>query len=521
MDAPLPEQHSLVMYQSSARQREHTVSWMAEALTRGDKVLHRAVDVDAPLDELGAAGAAARESGQLEILDARMCHEQTDGRHWALRELHEELLDRAHADGYAGVLLTADEHALRVLAPEPAERLAFEHDLERLTTRFGVRALCCYDLRVEQTDLLQAVAGVHFRSVADVQWSARLSDGRLLVRGAIDADNAGRFGAALRVAATHDVRTVDLAEVTVVSAAGIRAFDDAVDLLRRRARRLRLVNLSPAVNRALTLLRGAGDDQVELVPEHTEPAGDTRLAAAVREFAALTGVLLAGPAVATVLDRITRAAVDLVPAADLASITLRGSDGAFHTPTATDDVAIELDQLQYALDEGPCVDAARVAGHAVAVSEDLAAETAWPQFGRAAAGHGVRSVLSTALRPDPWPERTTGALNLYSRAAGTMTDADRDVALILAGHAWLALANIETDSGTTAEPATLPELQNARLRESVDSREMVGLVTGTLMHRRGISADEAFDLLHELSQRLNARLTDLDDLDDRCDQVDS
>jgi AmiR/NasT family two-component response regulator len=47
---------------------------------------------------------------------------------------------------------------------------------------------------------------------------------------------------------------------------------------------------------------------------------------------------------------------------------------------------------------------------------------------------------------------------------------------------------------------------------------MVGLVTGTLMHRRGISADEAFDLLHDLSQRLNARLADLDE---PCDQVDS
>jgi anti-anti-sigma regulatory factor len=508
MNAPLPEQHSLVMYQSSARQRSRTMTWMADALTRGDKVLYRAVDVAAPLDELGTAGEAARESGQLEILDARMCHEQTDGRHWALRELHEELLDQAHAEGYAGVLLTADEHALRVLAPEPAERLAFEHDLDRLTSRFGVRALCCYDLRVEQPDLLQAVAGVHFRGVDDVQWSARLSDGRLLVRGAIDADNAGRFGAALRVAATHDVRTVDLADVTVVSAAGVRAFDDAVDLLRRRARRLRLVNLSPAVNRALTLLRGADDDQVDLIPEHAEePAGDTRLAAAAREFATLTGVLLAGPTVATVLDRITRAAVSLVPGADLASITLRGPDGAFHTPTTTEDEAIELDQLQYALDEGPCVDAARVAGHAVAVSEDLAVDTTWPRFGRAAAGHGVRSVLSTALQPDPWPRRTTGALNIYSRTVGAMTDADRDVALILAGHAWLALAN--TDPATApAEATALPELENARLRDPVDGREMVGLVTGTLMHRRGISADEAFDLLHDLSQRLNARLAE-------------
>ena len=272
MDAPSLEQHSLLMYQSSARQRSRTMSWMAEALTRGDKIFYRAADVAAPLDELGAAGNAARESGQLEVLDAQRCHEQTDGRHWALRELHEELLDRAHAEGYAGVLLAADEKALRVLTPEPAERLAFELDVERLTSRFGVRALCCYDLRVEQPDLLQAVAGVHFRSVEDVRWSARLTGERtLLLSGEIDADNAARFGAALRAAAAHDVRTVDLAQVTVMSAAGIRAFDDAVDLLRRREHRLRLVNMSPSVRRALTVLGIADEDRVDLVAAPEEP----------------------------------------------------------------------------------------------------------------------------------------------------------------------------------------------------------------------------------------------------------
>ena len=255
VDALSPEPHSLVMYQSSAAQRRVTLYWVAEMLARGGKVLYRAADVATPLDELGAAGAAARDSGRLEIVDARRCHEQTDGRHWALRELHEDLLDRAHRDGYSDVLLAGDELALRVLAPEPAERLAFEHDLERLTHRFGVRALCCYDLRAEQTDLLQAAAGVHFRSVEDVGWAARLTGDRtLLVSGEIDADNAGRFGAALRGAATHDVHTVDLTEVTLVSAAGIRAFDDAADLLARRDHRLRLVNMSPAVARALTAL---------------------------------------------------------------------------------------------------------------------------------------------------------------------------------------------------------------------------------------------------------------------------
>jgi anti-anti-sigma factor len=501
VDAPSLEQHSLLMYQSSARQRSRTMSWMAEALTRGDKIFYRAADIAAPLDELGAAGNAARESGQLEVLDAQRCHEQTDGRHWALRELHEELLDRAHAEGYAGVLLAADEKALRVLTPEPAERLAFELDVERLTRRFGVRALCCYDLRVEQPDLLQAVAGVHFRSVEDVRWSARLTGERtLLLSGEIDADNAARFGAALRAAAAHDVRTVDLAQVTVISAAGIRAFDDAVDLLRRREHRLRLVNMSPSVRRALTVLGIADEDRVDLVAAPEEPvvtADDHSQADAVAgELAALTAVLLAGPAVATTLARVTEMALDLVAGADLASVTLRSPDGVFHTPVATDEVAEELDRLQYAFGEGPCVDAARLTGPSVAVSEDLAADESWPRFGPAAAAHGMRSVVSTALLPDVPPPRLSGALNLYSRRPHGIAGPGRDIALILASHASLALAT------TTA--TTRHELEAARLPAAIDGRAVIDHAMAILMKRWGIEAAEALELLRDLSQQLNS-----------------
>ncbi len=262
METPLPDRHSLVMHGSNAWQRRRTHAWVTDALARGDKVLHRAVDAGA---SLGALGESARRSGQLEVLDAHRCHEQTDGRHWALRQLHEELIDQALADGYPGVLLTLDEYAMAVMAPEAAERLAYEHDLERITAPAGVRALCCYDVRVEQPDLLDAVAGVHHRCVEDILWSAHVRDDRMFVRGEIDAHNGGRFGATLRVAAAHGVGTVDLAGVTVLSAVGVRAFDGAVDLVQRRGGRLRLVNMSPTVHRALTLLRFADDHRVELV----------------------------------------------------------------------------------------------------------------------------------------------------------------------------------------------------------------------------------------------------------------
>src|SRR6202008_621201 len=121
--------HSLITHRSSAWMRSRNVAWIADALARGDKGLHRAVDAPESLDELGAVGLAARESGQLEVVDAHRCHEETDGAHWALRQLYEDMVRKAFEAGYAGVVLTADAQALRVLAPEPAERLAQEYDL--------------------------------------------------------------------------------------------------------------------------------------------------------------------------------------------------------------------------------------------------------------------------------------------------------------------------------------------------------------------------------------------------------
>jgi anti-anti-sigma regulatory factor len=490
------------MHQSSGSRRIRTGAAVSAAIARGDKVLHRTVDLEASLDELGAAGRSARESGQLEFMDARLGHEQTDGLHWALRQLHEELIRQAFDDGYPGVLLTSDEQALRVLTPEPAERLAFEHDLERLTALPGVRALCCYDLRVEQPDLLDAVAGLHYRCVEDVLWSARFVDGVLLVRGELDADNAGRFGAALRVAAAHGVDTVDLAGITVVSAAGIRAFDGAVELLARHGERLRLINMTPMVRRALELLWPADDNRVELVSRDEEiPAGplsSAQLAAVTSTLTTLAAILLAGSTVAAVLRRVADAAVELVPGVDAASVTLRDPAGDFHTPVSSGEIALELDHLQYRLGEGPCVEAARSAGLAVAVSENLTTDDSWPRFGPVAVQLGVRAIMSTALLPDRSPSTLAGALNLYSRRAGAVSGLDQDIALILAGHAALALA--------PAAGADPPDLSTASPREPVHSTVVLDRATGILMRRRGITAEEALHRLLGVAQSLDVRL---------------
>jgi hypothetical protein len=219
------------------------------------------------------------------------------------------------------------------------------------------------------------------------------------------------------------------------------------------------------------------------------------------QFSELTARLLDAKTVGEVLEQVVGVTGRLVRGADLVSVTLRSPEGRFFTPAETDPVATELDQAQYDTGEGPCVEASRKEGPGHVRSEDLAAEPAWPRFGPRAAGYGFTAVLSTALQPFDLPAGQGGALNIYSRRAAVLDERARDSALLLATHASLAL------SGVTARSRA--ELQAEHLRRAIESRDIIGQAKGILMQRRGIDADEAFDLLRRTSQDLNVKLAEL------------
>jgi hypothetical protein len=111
-------------------------------------------------------------------------------------------------------------------------------------------------------------------------------------------------------------------------------------------------------------------------------------------------------------------------------------------------------------------------------------------------------VLSTALVPDAVPPRLSGALNVYSREPGRFGDETTlDGALLLATHASLAVARTEA--------VRIAELREEQLRQALETRDVIGQAKGILMNRRGLSADEAFDLLCRTSQDLNVKLAEL------------
>jgi hypothetical protein len=221
----------------------------------------------------------------------------------------------------------------------------------------------------------------------------------------------------------------------------------------------------------------------------------------VGQFRRLAPALLDCATVAEVLDRVLDAVTRVVPVAAMASVTMRDDAGHYYTPVSTGGPAEEIDVVQYRSGRGPCVDAAREDGPASAVSDDLRHEERWPELAGTAVGHGFLSVAAVELLPDARPPRLPGALNVYASGPQAFGRADIDRLTILAGYASLALA--------TTDAVSAAELKQAHLQTAIETRDVIGQAKGILMARRGLDADQAFDLLRRTSQDINVKLARL------------
>ena len=74
----------------------------------------------------------------------------------------------------------------------------------------------------------------------------------------------------------------------------------------------------------------------------------------------------------------------------------------------------------------------------------------------------------------------------------------RDIALMFASHASLALAG--------AEQEVRAAVREHNLEEALRSRDVIGQAKGILMERDHISAEEAFERLRRVSQHENRKL---------------
>lgn len=188
------------------------------------------------------------------------------------------------------------------------------------------------------------------------------------------------------------------------------------------------------------------------------------------------------------LQAIVAGATDIVPGVRWAGISLLNNGKVLaRAPSAT--LVAELDVLQSDLNEGPCLSALRE--RRTVLIPDMAAESDWPQFARAAYARGVRSLLSFQLFVQ---DQSLGALNLYADQSDVFDDESVAIGLIVAQHASVALMAAESKD---------------QFGEALASRDVIGQAKGLLMQRNNVTALQAFQMLVRASQETQMKLVDV------------
>ncbi len=212
-------------------------------------------------------------------------------------------------------------------------------------------------------------------------------------------------------------------------------------------------------------------------------------------LATISGLLISEEKLEAILELVTALTSRTLPNADGVSVTLV-QDGRYTSAVYTNELTRRVDSWQYTTGQGPCLSALKDR-HAY-MACDLPTETRWAGFAPMAVDEGVLSIMAIPLKPMGEP---IGTLNIYSSERAAFDEAHLDIASLFAQQAAIVLANAMAYSSE--------QLANGQLREALESRELIGQAKGILMARERCSADAAFDILREVSQRTNRKLREV------------
>ncbi|MEU4196823.1 GAF and ANTAR domain-containing protein [Kribbella sp. NPDC026611] len=189
------------------------------------------------------------------------------------------------------------------------------------------------------------------------------------------------------------------------------------------------------------------------------------------------------------LGRLTVSVTETVPGVDYASVSVTTRDGEIRTLAPTNAVAVEADELQYELGEGPCLRAALT--DPVAEVDDLVTDLRWPSYGPKAAALGLGSQVAFQFRADP---HVRGALNLYAAQPHAIDAESRQLGAMFATLVAVAMGWARHDE---------------TLGDALASRTVIGQAIGIVMERYRLDADRAFGFLVRTSQSGNIKLREV------------
>ncbi|WP_328306072.1 GAF and ANTAR domain-containing protein [Actinomycetospora sp. NBC_00405] len=195
---------------------------------------------------------------------------------------------------------------------------------------------------------------------------------------------------------------------------------------------------------------------------------------------------------------VCRACVEWLPMTG-ASITMMTVAEVQEPVCATDAVSARIDELQFGLGDGPCVESFRT-GRAVLVP-DIAdpTETRWPVFAAAAAATGARGMFVFPLQVGG---ARIGVLDCYRDAPGPLDDEDLTGALRTADAAvWSLLDRSDPGGAVSAGAPDGSALVRAEVHQA----------TGMLMAQARLDAPSALARLRAYSFSTGRTITEVAD----------
>jgi X-X-X-Leu-X-X-Gly heptad repeat protein len=186
------------------------------------------------------------------------------------------------------------------------------------------------------------------------------------------------------------------------------------------------------------------------------------------------------------LQRIVQLTVSRVKPVDYASVTAHRK-GGLTTVAMSNDLALAVDEAQYAADDGPCLDAL---ASGTPFRSDIATTINWPRFRHEAAALGLSASLSIPLFAGRGS--AVAALNLYARDAASLDPVTRAVLHVFELHEHGVLPMLDQLDDGSAELVS-------GVSEAFEVQQRIQIAIGLVMQTQQVSADGAYLRMREQS----------------------
>ncbi len=222
-------------------------------------------------------------------------------------------------------------------------------------------------------------------------------------------------------------------------------------------------------------------------------AGSGREEKLIEAFVALIDTPVDTYDVIDLLHTLLEECTELLPV-DAGGILLLDATGELQPVSSTSEKIERVEVMQLDAGSGPCVDAFNT-GEPVVVQNIAETGARWPEFRLAALSSGFHSVHAVPMR---LRGETIGAMNLFNRRPGRLTERDAALAQALAATATIGILqerNVRESSGVTAQ-----------LQRALDSRIIIEQAKGVLAASGTIGVDEAFSAMRAHARNTNTSI---------------